>query len=150
MVAKIHRPVRTQIERLVLEFFVRAVNLDFGEFPSANDAVVSTPDSERTSCHVLYAVKIASSDSRIRMTDCNYLSLNEIPTVGNEVEDVQDICRRLSMLYTARCWLLLVFVVEVCSFSSEGTNSAACLPFTLILFDPTGHVLRVESHVESV
>jgi hypothetical protein len=43
-------------------------------------------------------------------------------------------------------------VVEggVCTFSAEGTNSGACLSLTLILFDPTGHVLRVESPVESV
>jgi hypothetical protein len=56
------------------------------------------------------------------------------------------------MRCAARCWLLLVFAVEVrvCTFSSEGTTSAACVSLTLILFDPTGHVLRVESLVASV
>jgi hypothetical protein len=42
-----------------------------------------------------------------RRTDCNYVFLNEIPTVGNDVEDVQDICGRLFILCAARCCLLL-------------------------------------------
>jgi hypothetical protein len=35
-------------------------------------------------------------------------------------------------------------------FSSEGTNSAACVPLWLLLFNATGNVLRVESHAEAI
>jgi hypothetical protein len=70
-VAKIHRPARTQIERLMLDFIFRAVNWDFGVFLSANDAVVPVADSERTSCEAVDAVEVACCYSRIRRTDCN-------------------------------------------------------------------------------
>jgi biotin carboxylase/acetyl-CoA carboxylase carboxyltransferase component/biotin carboxyl carrier protein len=132
-------------------FFVRAVIRNLEVFSSANDAVVSIPEAERTFCEALDAVEMASCDSRFRRTDCNHIFLNVIPTVRIDVEDVQKICRRLFMRFAARCWLLRVFVVEVkvSTFSSEGSNSAAYLPLRLLLFNPTGHVLRVESYVES-
>jgi biotin carboxylase/acetyl-CoA carboxylase carboxyltransferase component/biotin carboxyl carrier protein len=132
-------------------FFVRAVIRNLEVFSSANDAVVSIPEAERTFCEALDAVEMASCDRRFRRTDCNHIFLNVIPTVRIDVEDVQKICRRLFMRYAARCWLLRVFVVEVkvSTISSEGTDSAAFLPLRLLLFNPTGHVLRVESYIES-
>jgi hypothetical protein len=93
----------------MLDFIFRAVNWDFGVFSSANDAVVPVADSERTSCEAVDAVKVARCYSRIRRTDCNCISLNEMPTVGNDVEYLQDVCRRLFKLHAAGCWLLLVF-----------------------------------------
>ena len=49
----------------------------------------------------------------------------------------------------AGCFLYLLSKSKYARFSKD-TNSAACLPLWLLLFIPTGHVLRVESPVESV
>jgi Acetyl-CoA carboxylase, central region len=87
----------------MLEFFVRAVIRNLDVFSSANDAVVPKPEAERTSCKALDAVEIASCDRRIRTSDRNHISLNVIPTVRFDVEDVQEICRRLFMRHAARC-----------------------------------------------
>jgi Acetyl-CoA carboxylase, central region len=84
-------PTRTQIERLMLDFLLGLIR-NLGVFSSANDAVVPISEAERTSCEALDGVEIASCDSRIRRTDCNHISLNVIPTVRIDVEDVQDIC----------------------------------------------------------
>lgn len=132
-------------------FFVRAVIRHVDVFSSANDAVVTIPEAERTFVEALDAVEMASCDRRFRRTDCNHIFINVIPTVRVDVEDIQKICKRMFMRYAQRCWLLRVFVVEVkvSTFSSEGTNSAAFLPLRFLLFNPTGHVLRVESYLES-
>jgi hypothetical protein len=87
----------------MLDFFVRAVIRNLDVFSSANDAVVPIPETERTSCEALDAVVVASCDSRIRTSDCNHTSLNVVPAVRFDVEDVQEICRRLLMRYAARC-----------------------------------------------
>lgn len=132
-------------------FFVRAVIRHVDVFSSANDAVVTIPEAERTFVEALDAVEMASCDRRFRRTDCNHIFINVIPTVRIDVEDIQKICKRMFMRYAQRCWLLRVFVVEVkvSTFSSEGTSSAAFLPLRFLLFNPTGHVLRVESYLES-
>jgi hypothetical protein len=92
----------------MLDIFVRAVNCDFGVFPSANDAVVPyTGFGADVSCEALDAVEVASFDSRIRRTDCNFLSLSKIPTVGNGVEDVQDI-------YVEDCSCVVPLVAGCC------------------------------------
>lgn len=132
-------------------FFVRAVIRHVDVFSSANDAVVTIPEAERTFVEALDAVEMASCDRRFRRTDCNHIFINVIPTVRVDVEDIQKICKRMFMRFAQRCWLLRVFVVEVkvSTFSSEGTNSAAFLPLRFLLFNPTGHVLRVESYLES-
>jgi biotin carboxylase/acetyl-CoA carboxylase carboxyltransferase component/biotin carboxyl carrier protein len=132
-------------------FFVRAVIRHVDVFSSANDAVVTIPEAERTFVEALDAVEMASCDRRFRRTDCNHIFINVIPTVRIDVEDIQKICKRMFMRYAQRCWLLRVFVVEVkvSTFSSEGTGSAAFLPLRFLLFNPTGHVLRVESYLES-
>jgi biotin carboxylase/acetyl-CoA carboxylase carboxyltransferase component/biotin carboxyl carrier protein len=132
-------------------FFVRAVIRHVDVFSSANDAIVTIPEAERSFVEALDAVEMASCDRRFRRTDCNHIFINVIPTVRIDVEDVQKICRRMFMRYAQRCWLLRVFVVEVkvSTFSSEGTCSAAFLPLRFLLFNPTGHVLRVESYLES-
>lgn len=132
-------------------FFVRSVIRHADVISSSNDAVVSIPEAERTFVEALDAVEMASCDRRFKRTDCNHIFINVIPTVRIDVEDVQKICKRLFMRYSQRCWTLRVFVVEikVSTFSSEGTSSAAFLPLRFLLFNPTGHVLRVESYLES-
>lgn len=132
-------------------FFVRAVIRHVDVFASSSDAIVSIPEAERTFVEALDAVEMASCDRRFRRTDCNHIFLNVIPTVRIDVEDVQKICKRMFMRYSTRCWLLRVFVVEirVSTLTSEGTSSAAFLPLRFLLYNPTGHVLRVESYIES-
>lgn len=132
-------------------FFVRAVIRHVDVFSSTDDAVVSIPEAERTFVEALDAIEMASCDRRFRRTDCNHIFINVIPIVRIDVEDIEKICRRLFLRYASRCWLLRVFVVEikVCTFSREGATSAAFLPLRFLLFNPTGHVLRVESYLES-
>jgi Acetyl-CoA carboxylase, central region len=54
-------------------------------------------------------------------------------------------------VYAARCRLLrvIIFKVIVSMFFSDGTNVAATLPLRSFLFNPTGHVLRIENYVET-
>jgi Acetyl-CoA carboxylase, central region len=94
-VAKIHRPTRTQIERVDARFFVRAMIRNFEVFSSANDAVMPVPEAERTFCEALHAAEMAGCDSGFRRTDCNHISLNVIPAVRIDAEYMQEICRRL-------------------------------------------------------
>jgi hypothetical protein len=80
-----------------------------GYFHPPTTQLCPIPDSERTSCEALDAVEVASFDSRIRRTDCNFVSLSKIPTVGNGVEDVQDI-------YVEDCSCVVPLVAGCCLF----------------------------------
>jgi Acetyl-CoA carboxylase, central region len=87
----------------MLDIFVRAVIRSFGGLSFANDAVGPIPEAKRTSCEALDAVDIAICDSRIRTIDYSHITLNVIPTVRIDVEDMQEICRRLFVRYSACC-----------------------------------------------
>lgn len=145
------RPASRSDRDVDARFFVRAVIRHVDVFSSANDAVVQIPEAERTFVEALDAVEMASCDRRFRRTDCNHVFINVIPMINIAAEEVQKVCKKIFMRYARRCWTLRVFVVEVkvSTFSSGGTNSAAFLPLRFLLFNPTGHMLRVESYLES-
>jgi hypothetical protein len=113
---------------------------------------VPIPEAGQTLCEYLDAVVMACCDSRTRKTDRNHISLNVIRTVRIDVEDVQEICRDCSydLPHVAGC-CVCVHVVEiyVSMFSSEGSNSAACLSPRLPFSNPNGHFVFAEIHYES-
>eukprot|EP00737_Agarophyton_chilense_P001387 gb/GEZJ01001557.1/.p1 GENE.gb/GEZJ01001557.1/~~gb/GEZJ01001557.1/.p1 ORF type:complete len:2331 (-),score=312.23 gb/GEZJ01001557.1/:1422-8057(-) len=134
-------------------FFVRAVIRQADVFSgSKNGTIVSMPEAERTFIEALDAVEMANCDRRFRRTDFNHIFLNIVPSVEIDIEDVEAICRRMFQRYANRCWSLRVFAVEIrvpALVVSKGT-SASIIPLRFLLFNPTGHVLRVESYVETV
>lgn len=133
-------------------FFVRAVIRQADVITrGTGDGVVSIPEAERTFVEALDAVEMASCDRRLRRTDFNHIFLNLIPPVQIDVEDVETICRRIFQRYSARVWSLRVFVVEikVTLLVSDGTTSATT-PLRFLLYNPTGHSLKVESYVETI
>eukprot|EP00178_Gracilaria_changii_P014241 TRINITY_DN402_c0_g1_i1.p1 TRINITY_DN402_c0_g1~~TRINITY_DN402_c0_g1_i1.p1 ORF type:complete len:2462 (+),score=353.38 TRINITY_DN402_c0_g1_i1:1194-8579(+) len=134
-------------------FFVRAVIRQADVFSSSNEgALVSMPEAERTFIEALDAVEMANCDRRFRRTDFNHIFLNIVPSVEIDIEDVEAICRRMFQRYANRCWSLRVFAVEIrvpALVVTEDT-SASIIPLRFLLFNPTGHMLRVESYVETV
>lgn len=134
-------------------FFVRAVIRQADVFSNPNDgAVVSMPEAERTFIEALDAVEMANCDRRFRRTDFNHIFLNIVPALEIEIEDVEAICRRMFQRYAARLWSLRVFAVEikVLALVSTKNMSNTIIPLRFLLFNPTGHMLRVESYVETV
>lgn len=133
-------------------FFVRAVIRQADVFTNSKDgAIVSMPEAERTFVEALDAVEMASCDRRFRRTDFNHIFLNVVPPVEIDIDDVEAICRRMFQRYANRCWSLRVFVVEVkvpALVIDEG-SPATVIPLRFLLFNPTGHMLRVETYVES-
>ncbi len=133
-------------------FFVRAVIRQADVISrGTGDGVVSIPEAERTFVEALDAVEMASCDRRLRRTDFNHIFLNLIPPVQIDVEDVETICRRMFQRYSARVWSLRVFVVEikVTLLVSDGTPNTT-IPLRFLLYNPTGHMLKVESYVETI
>ncbi|PXF48372.1 Acetyl-CoA carboxylase [Gracilariopsis chorda] len=134
-------------------FFVRAVIRQADVFSNPNNgAVVSMPEAERTFMEALDAVEMANCDRRFRRTDFNHIFLNVVPALEIEIEDVEAICRRMFQRYAARLWSLRVFAVEikVPALVAAKNMSNTIIPLRFILFNPTGHMLRVESYVETV
>ncbi|KAI0561153.1 acetyl-CoA carboxylase [Gracilaria domingensis] len=134
-------------------FFVRAVIRQADVFSSSNDgAIVSMPEAERTFIEALDAVEMANCDRRFRRTDFNHIFLNVVPSVEIDIEDVEAICRRMFQRYANRCWSLRVFAVEirVPALVVAKDTTASIIPLRFLLFNPTGHMLRVESYVETI
>lgn len=132
-------------------FFVRAVIRQANVFTSGRgDGVVSIPEAEQTFVEALDAVEMASCDRRFRRTDFNQIFLNVIPAVRIDIEDVETICRRMFQRFATRIWNLRVFVVEIkiAAIVSDHPSSTATIPLRFLLFNPTGHMLKVESYVE--
>lgn len=133
-------------------FFVRAVIRQADVFStSADGAIISMPEAERIFVEALDAIDMASCDRRFRRTDFNHMFLNVIPPVHIDIEDVETICRRMFQRYANRCWSLRVFAVEikVPALVSDEAGGSSVIPLRFLLFNPTGHMLRVESYVES-
>ncbi len=133
-------------------FFVRAVIRQADVITSGRgDGVVSIPEAERTFVEALDAVEMASCDRRFRRTDFNQIFLNLIPAVQIDVEDVETICRRMFQRYASRLWNLRVFVVEikVTAIINDGSLPSTTIPLRFLLYNPTGHMLKVESYVET-
>lgn len=133
-------------------FFVRAVIRQADVFATSKDGpIVSMPEAERTFVEALDAVEMASCDRRFRRTDFNHIFLNVVPPVQIDIDDVETICRRMFQRYANRCWSLRVFVVEikVPALVLENGTPSTTIPLRFLLFNPTGHMLRVESYVES-
>lgn len=134
-------------------FFVRAVIRHADVISSARDgSAVSIPEAERTFIEALDAVEMANCDRRLGRTDFNHIFLNVIPAVKVDIDDVEAICRRMFNRYAPRCWSLRVFAVEIkisalISLKGEGMS---IIPLRFLLFNPTGHDVKVESYVESV
>ena len=132
--------------------FVRAVIRLANIFASSNaGAIVSIPDAERTFVEALDAVEMASCDRRFRRTDFNHIFLNVIPPVKVEIDDIEALCRRMFQRYANRCCSLRVFVVEinVSTFMNNGIIPTSVIPLRFLLFNPTGHMLKVESYFET-
>lgn len=143
-----------QTERDVdARFFVRAVIRHADVFSSSRDGpAVSIPDAERTFVEALDAVEMARCDRRLGRTDFNHIFLNVVPAVKIDIDDVESICRRMFQRYAARCWSLRVFAVEIkiCAVVAPKGEDTSLIPLRFLLFNPTGHDLKVESYVESV
>ena len=134
-------------------FFVRVVVRQAAAvMTTSDDAVVSIPEAERAFAEALDAVEMASCNRRFRRTDFNHIFLNIVPPLQIEMEDVEAICRRMFQRYSSRCWSLRVFAVEikVLTLAAEAGRHASTIPFRFLLFNPTGHNLRVESYVETI
>lgn len=133
-------------------FFVRAVIRQADIFSnSRNGTVVTMPEAERTFVEALDAVEMANCDRRFRRTDFNHIFLNVIPPVQIDIDDVEAICRRMFQRYAKRCWSLKVFAVEIkvpALVLGKGSPQSV-IPLRFLLFNPTGHMLKVESYVES-
>eukprot|EP00172_Hildenbrandia_rubra_P004148 Plantae.Rhodophyta-Hildenbrandia_rubra.ctg785.p1 GENE.Plantae.Rhodophyta-Hildenbrandia_rubra.ctg785~~Plantae.Rhodophyta-Hildenbrandia_rubra.ctg785.p1 ORF type:complete len:1318 (-),score=208.85 Plantae.Rhodophyta-Hildenbrandia_rubra.ctg785:470-4423(-) len=127
-------------------FFVRAVVHHAEVFKTTSDAVVAIPEAERIFNEALDAVEMAKCDRRYLRTDSNHIFLNVLPPVSIDFEDVESICRRMFLRCAARCWNLRVFTVEikVAAMLSQHTST----PLRFLLFNPTGHMLKVEGYVE--
>lgn len=133
-------------------FFVRAVIRRADVFANSKDGtIVSMPEAERTFVEALDAVEMASCDRRFRRTDFNHVFLNVVPPVQIDIEDVEAICRRMFQRYAARCWSLRILVVEikVSALVVEDGTPSTIIPLRFRLYNPTGHMLKVESYVES-
>lgn len=143
----------TKAERDVdARFFVRAVIRQVDVFSNSKDgAIISMPEAERTFVEALDAVEMASCDRRFRRTDFNHIFLNIVPPVHIDIEDVESICRRMFQRYAARCWSLRVFAVEikVPALVLDESGESTMIPLRFLLSNPTGHMLKVESYVES-
>lgn len=132
-------------------FFVRAVIRQANVFTSGRgEGIVSIPEAERTFVEALDAVEMASCDRRFRRTDFNQIFLNLIPDLCIAIEDVETICRRMFQRFATRLWNLRVFVVEikVITIVADDAPTAAAIPLRFLLFNPTGHMLKVESYAE--
>jgi acetyl-CoA carboxylase/biotin carboxylase 1 len=126
-------------------FFVRAFVRQADVYASPSDtAAVSIPEAERTFVACLDALETARCDRRFRRTDFNHLFLHLIPRVPIDVDDVEAICTRIFHRFSSRCWRLRVFMVEI----KVHVEKMGPKPLRFILFNPTGHSLRVEGYVE--
>jgi len=126
-------------------FFVRAFVRQAEVYASPSDtAAVSIPEAERTFVACLDALETARCDRRFRRTDFNHLFLHLIPRVSIDVDDVEAICTRLFYRFSSRCWRLRVFMVEI----KVHVEKMGPKPLRFILYNPTGHSLRVEGYVE--
>jgi hypothetical protein len=125
-------------------YFVRAMIRNFEVFSSANDAVMPIPEEERTFCEALHAAEMAGCDSGFRRTD----AIISLSMLYQQSALMPNICKKYvedCLRDAARYRLLCVFVDE-CKVGTFPPNVRTPL---LHLFNPTGHVLRVESHFES-
>lgn len=133
--------------------FVRAVIRHADVFATTREgSTVSIPEAERTFVDTLDAVEMARCDRRLGRTDFNHIFLNVIPPVDIDIDDVETICRRMFQRYAPRCWSLRVFAVEIkiCASVIAKGEHESIIPLRFLLFNPTGHDLKVESYVESV
>ena len=126
-------------------FFVRAFIRHADVYTSPTDhSIVSIPEAERTFVACLDALEAARCDRMFRRTDFNHLFLHLIPRVGIDVDDVEAICSRIFHRFSSRCWRLRVFMVEI----KVHVERMGPRPLRFVLFNPTGHSLRVEGYVE--
>lgn len=143
-----------QAERDVdARFFVRAVIRHADVISNPRDgSAVSIPEAERTFIDALDAVEMARCDRRLKRTDFNHIFLNVIPPVNVDIDDVEAICRRMFQRFATRCWSLCVFAVEIriCAVVALKSDTSSIIPLRFLLFNPTGHDLKVESYLESV
>lgn len=143
-----------QAERDVdARFFVRAVVRHADVISNPRDgSAVSIPEAERTFIDALDAVEMARCDRRLKRTDFNHIFLNVIPPVTVDIDDVEAICKRMFQRFATRCWSLCVFAVEIriCAVVALKSDASSVIPLRFLLFNPTGHDLKVESYLESV
>ncbi|KAK4531784.1 hypothetical protein CCYA_CCYA09G2641 [Cyanidiococcus yangmingshanensis] len=126
-------------------FFVRAFVRQADVYASPSDTTaVSIPEAERTFVACLDALETARCDRRFRRTDFNHLFLHLIPRVPIDVDDVEAICTRIFHRFSSRCWRLRIFMVEI----KVHVEKMGPKPLRFILFNPTGHSLRVEGYIE--
>mmetsp|Transcript_4601 Transcript_4601/g.13903 ORF Transcript_4601/g.13903 Transcript_4601/m.13903 type:complete len:2305 (+) Transcript_4601:192-7106(+) len=128
-------------------FFVRAVIQHGAVFSTSGDALVAFPEAEKTFVEALDALELGRCDPRFRHADFNYIFLNVVQKIPVNVDDVEAICRRLFLRYVTRCWNLRVFVVEVRVAGALRSHHGDS-PLRFILYNPTGHSLRVEGYKE--
>ncbi|KAA8495577.1 Acetyl-CoA carboxylase [Porphyridium purpureum] len=128
-------------------FFVRAVIRQADIFSSPSEVVVAIPEAERAFSEALDALEVGRFDRRFQRTDFNHIFLNLIPVLNIDVEDVEAICRRIFFRYASRCWKLRVFAVELRVVARKSTTLQT-VPLRFLLFNPTGHMLRVEGYME--
>ncbi|KAJ8902947.1 hypothetical protein NDN08_006265 [Rhodosorus marinus] len=130
-------------------FFVRAVIQHAAVFSTASDALVAIPEAEKTFVEALDALELGRCDPRFRHADLNHIFLNLVKEIDVNVDDVDAICRRLFLRYAQRCWKLRVFTVEVRVAGALRSHHGAA-PLRFLLYNPTGHSLRVEGYKEEL
>ncbi|GJQ13401.1 hypothetical protein GpartN1_g5192.t1 [Galdieria partita] len=161
-------------------FFVRSFIRNADALLLPNEVAISIPEAERIFAESLDALEMARCDRRFRYTEFNHIFLCVLPPVSIDSDEVEAICRRMFLRYAARCFKLRVFVVEVRvqvfrntlyggnsnslntshslnshrasrarSYSSSH-KSLVAWPLRFILFNPTGHTLKVEGYLEQL
>jgi len=129
-----------------VRFFVRVVVRQADVFTSPSEVVQTIPEAERAFAEALDAVEIGRCNRAYGRTDFNHVFLNILPVLNIEPEDVDSICRRIFQRYAAKCWLLRVFSVEIRAVLPTSEGLTKTLRF--LLFNPSGHMLKVEGYYE--
>jgi len=173
------RPSKLEVEvenkDMDTRFFVRSFIRNADALLLPNEVAISIPEAERIFAESLDALEMARCDRRFRSTEFNHIFLCVLPPVSIDSDEVEAICRRMFLRYAARCFKLRVFVVEVrvqifrnslhtsnshSSPTSHRTSrprsyswshkSSVVWPLRFILFNPTGHTLKVEGYLEQL
>eukprot|EP00871_Galdieria_phlegrea_P005615 jgi/Galph1/6054/GphlegSOOS_G4712.1 len=150
-------------------FFVRSFIRNADALILPNEVAISIPEAEKTFAESLDALEMARCNRRFRSTEFNHIFLCVLPPVSINADEVETICRRMFLRYASRCFKLRVFVVEVRvqvvksnyrmssanqstrpRAASMGSKYASYWPLRFILFNPTGHTLRIEGYWEQV
>lgn len=118
---------------------------------SSGETVVSMPEAEGNFIEAFDSFEMANCGRGSRITDFNHIFLNIVASVQIDIEDVEAICRHMLQVYAARCWILRVLAVEIKVPDLVITNDipTSIIPLRILLFNPTGHILRFESYVET-